>query len=108
MKKTIEKKEQVVITEEMYETLRHPVITEKAMKGAEQGQVTFYVPLVATKPDIKKAVEALFGVKVKAVNTLRTSGKSKIFRGMKGKRSDLKKAIVSLENGQHIDVTTGI
>lgn len=107
MKKTT-KKEKIAVTETMYETLRRPVITEKAMKVSEHGQVTFFVPMDATKPDIKKAVEGLFGVKVKAVNTLCTSGKAKIFRGTKGKRNDLKKAIVTLADGQNIDVTTGI
>ena len=108
MKKTTVKKEQVALTEQMYETLRRPVITEKAMKVSEQGQVTFLVPMNATKPEIKKAVEGLFGVKVKAVNTLCVGGKTKMFRGTKGQRSDMKKAIVSLEDGQNIDVTTGI
>lgn len=108
MKKTTDKKEEIALTERIYEMLRRPVITEKAMKVSEQSQVTFYVPMTATKPQIKKAVEGLFGVKVKAVNTLRTSGKVKMFRGAKGQRSDLKKAVVSLENGQNIDVTTGI
>ncbi len=108
MKKTTVKKEQIVRTEQMYETLRRPVITEKAMKVSEQGQVVFLVPITATKPEIKKAVEGLFGVKVKAVNTLRISGKTKMFRGIKGQRSDVKKAIVSLQDGQNIDVTTGI
>lgn len=108
MKKTTVKKEQVALTEQMYETLRRPVITEKAMKVSEQGQVTFFVPMDATKPEIKKAVEGLFGVKVKAVNTLCVGGKAKMFRGAKGQRSDMKKAIVSLQDGQNIDVTTGI
>lgn len=108
MKKTTVKKADAQMTERLYEVLRRPVITEKAMKVSEQGQVTFTVPMDATKPEIKKAVEGLFGVKVKAVNTLCTSGKTKVFRGVKGKRSDMKKAIVTLENGQNIDVTTGI
>lgn len=108
MKKTTVKKAETAMTERLYEVLRRPFITEKAMKVSEQGQVTFCVPLDATKPEIKKAVEGLFGVKVKAVNTLRTAGKKKMFRGKVGERSDLKKAIVTLENGQTIDVTTGI
>ena len=92
----------------MYRILRAPVITEKATRGSEHNQVTFKVALDATKPEIKAAVEGLFGVKVKAVNTLRTEGKKKLFRGMKGQRSDTKKAIVTLEPGQTIDVTTGV
>ena len=92
----------------MYRILRAPVITEKATRGSEHNQVTFKVALDATKPEIKAAVEGLFGVKVRAVNTLRTEGKKKLFRGMKGQRSDIKKAIVTLEAGQTIDVTTGV
>ncbi len=92
----------------MYRIVRAPVITEKATRGSEHNQVTFKVSLDATKPEIKAAVEGLFGVKVKAVNTLRTEGKKKLFRGMKGQRSDIKKAIVTLEAGQTIDVSTGV
>jgi large subunit ribosomal protein L23 len=93
---------------EMYRIVRAPVITEKATRGSEFGQVTFRVALEATKPEIKAAVEGLFGVKVKAVNTLRTEGKRKFARGTRGQRSDYKKAIVTLEPGQTIDVTTGV
>ena len=91
-----------------YDIIRSPVITEKATLGSQHNQVTFRVPLDATKPEIKAAVEAVFSVKVKAVNTLRTEGKTKRFRGYVGKRSDYKKAIVSLAEGQSIDVTTGV
>ena len=94
--------------DEMYRIVRAPVITEKATRGSEFNQVTFKVALEATKPEIKAAIEALFGVKVKAVNTLRTQGKKKLFRGMKGQRSDTKKAIITLEAGQTLDVTTGV
>lgn len=97
-----------IAKDEMYRILRAPVITEKATRGSEFSQVTFKVALDATKPQIAAAVEGLFGVKVKAVNTLRTEGKKKLFRGMKGQRSDTKKAIVTLEPGQTIDVTTGV
>lgn len=97
-----------ITKDEMYRILRAPVITEKATRGSEHSQVTFKVALHATKPQIAAAVEGLFGVKVKAVNTLRTEGKKKLFRGMKGQRSDTKKAIVTLEPGQTIDVTTGV
>lgn len=96
------------LTERSFEVVRRPLITEKAMKCAEQGQVAFIVASDATKTEIKKAVEGLFGVKVKAVNTVNVAGKTKVFRGRKGVRSDYKKAIVSLADGQKIDVTTGI
>jgi len=85
-----------------------PVITEKATMGSEHNQVTFHVPLSANKPSIRAAVEELFKVKVKAVNTIRQQGKVKRFRGMMGKRPDYKKAIVTLEDGHSIDVTTGV
>ena len=91
-----------------YDIIRSPVITEKATLGSQHNQVTFRVPLDATKGEIKAAVESVFGVKVKAVNTLRQEGKTKRFRGFRGKRGDFKKAIVSLAEGQSIDVTTGV
>lgn len=106
MKKEAVKK--TVATEQMYDTLIHPIITEKALKGSEAGQVTFEVPLTATKTEIKAAVEALFKVKVKAVNTVRQVGKQKRFRGKMGVRSDYKRAIITLADGQTIDITTGI
>ncbi|MBR6412324.1 MAG: 50S ribosomal protein L23 [Alphaproteobacteria bacterium] len=90
------------------EIIRKPLITEKAMKGSEHNQVVFQVSLSATKPEIKKAVESVFGVKVKSVNTLRQMGKQKLFRGRKGVRSETKKAIVTLAEGQSIDVTAGV
>lgn len=91
-----------------YDVILSPVITEKSTRGSEFNQVTFKVPLDATKPEIKAAVESLFRVKVTAVNTIRVEGKEKRFRGRLGRRSDFKKAIVSLADGQTIDVTTGI
>ena len=94
--------------ERMYDVIRSPVITEKATLGSEHAQVTFRVAMDATKPEIKAAVEGLFEVKVKAVNTLRQQGKQKRFRGRLGRRAAYKKAIVSLDEGQSIDVTTGI
>jgi large subunit ribosomal protein L23 len=96
------------IAEKHYDTLISPVITEKSTVASEHGQVVFRVPLEATKPQIKDAVEALFKVKVKAVNTLRTKGKTKQFRGRPFMRSDVKKAVVTLEEGHSIDVTTGL
>ena len=92
----------------MYGVLLSPVITEKSTLGSENNQVTFRVPLTASKPEIKAAVESLFEVKVKAVNTIRQNGKVKRVRGRVGKRSDYKKAVVSLAEGHSIDVTTGL
>ena len=92
----------------MYEIIRSPVITEKSTLGSENNQVTFKVPLSSTKPEIRAAIEELFEVKVKSVNTLRQKGKNKVFRGRRGRRSDFKKAIVCLEHGHSIDVTTGV
>lgn len=94
--------------ERMYDLIRSPVITEKATLGSEHSQVTFRVAMDATKPEIKAAIEGIFEVKVKAVNTLRQQGKQKRFRGRLGRRAAYKKAIVSLEDGQSIDVTTGV
>jgi large subunit ribosomal protein L23 len=91
-----------------YDVITAPVITEKATLGSEFGQVTFRVPLTATKPEIKAAVEALFKVEVTAVNTLIAKGKTKRVKGIAGRRSDVKKAIVTLAKGQSIDVTTGV
>jgi large subunit ribosomal protein L23 len=85
-----------------------PSITEKSTMVSEHNQVVFNVALTATKPQIKAAVEALFGVKVTAVNTLRRLGKTKRFRGFVGKQKDVKKAIVTLAEGQTIDVSTGL
>ena len=94
--------------EAMYELIRSPVITEKSTAASEHNQVTFRVPLTATKREVKAAVEGLFSVKVTAVNTLRVEGKQKRFRGRIGERSDYKKAIVTLAEGAKIDVTTGV
>ena len=95
-------------TEKNYDIIRSPVITEKSTLLSEHNQVMFNVAKTATKPQIKKAVEALFEVKVAAVNTLNRKGKTKRFRGISGRQSDVKKAIVTLEEGQSIDVTTGL
>src|SRR5919106_5913697 len=94
--------------EQMYDLILGPVITEKSTQASEHNQVTFRVRQSATKPQVKEAVEGLFGVKVKAVNTLNQKGKVKRFRGRLGQRSDVKKAIVTLEEGHSIDITTGI
>ena len=93
---------------EHYDVIVKPVITEKATLASENGAVVFRVSKDATKPQIKEAVEAVFGVKVKAVNTTVTKGKTKRFRGRPGTRSDEKRAIVTLAKGSQIDVSTGI
>ena len=91
-----------------YDVVRKPIITEKATMASENGAVVFGVAIDANKPAIKEAVESLFGVKVKAVNTTITKGKVKRFRGQLGKRKDVKKAYVTLEEGNTIDVSTGL
>ncbi|MEN3952914.1 50S ribosomal protein L23 [Iodidimonas sp. SYSU 1G8] len=91
-----------------FDLLLRPVVTEKSTLGVENNQVTFRVTLDATKPEIKEAVESVFGVKVNAVNTLRQQGKVKRFRGVVGKRPEYKKAIVTLAEGETIDITTGV
>ncbi len=93
---------------EHYDLVRKPIITEKATMVSENGAVVFEVAIDANKPQIKQAVEELFGVKVKAVNTTITKGKVKRFRGQPGKRKDIKKAYVTLEEGNTIDVSTGL
>lgn len=93
---------------DMYDVIRKPIITEKATMASENGAVVFEVSIDSNKPQIKEAVETLFGVKVKAVNTSITKGKAKRFRGMLGKRKDVKKAYVTLEEGNSIDVSTGL
>lgn len=97
-----------VSKERIYEVLRSPVITEKATMMSENNQVAFNVAMDASKPEIRAAVEELFKVKVTAVNTLVNKGKTKRFRGHLGKRIDTKKAMVTLAEGQSIDVTTGV
>ena len=87
-----------------YDTILRPVITEKATNANENGQITFAVAINATKPQIKAAVELLFNVKVTAVNTIVQKGKTKTFRGRRGRRSDMKKAMVTLAEGQNIDL----
>ena len=91
-----------------YDVIVSPVITEKATTLSEHNKVVFRVRKDATKPQIKEAVERLFDVKVVSVNTLLTKGKVKMFRGKRGQRSDVKKAVVTLAEGQSIDVTTGL
>jgi large subunit ribosomal protein L4 len=93
---------------EHYDVIRKPIITEKSTMASENGAVVFEVAIDANKPQIKDAVETLFGVKVKAVNTTITKGKHKRFRGRLGTRKDVKKAYVTLEEGNTIDVSTGL
>jgi large subunit ribosomal protein L23 len=102
------KKQKALPKEKLYGVLLAPHITEKATLGSQHNQVSFKVALDATKPQIRAAVEQLFNVKVKAVNTALVKGKTKMFKGVRGRRSDWKKAIVSLADGSTIDVTTGI
>jgi large subunit ribosomal protein L23 len=105
MSKKIENKE---ARERLYQVIRSPLITEKSTQGSEHNKVSFKVCKTSTKKEIREAVEALFGVNVKAVNTINVLGKIKVFKGRKGKRSDYKKAIVSLVAGQNIDVMSGV
>ncbi len=93
---------------EIYDIVLAPVITEKSTLAAENNQVIFKVRRNATKPEIKEAVERLFKVKVKAVNTINRQGKVKRFRGIKGQQNAIKKAVVTLEEGYSVDVTTGL
>jgi large subunit ribosomal protein L23 len=102
------KKASTMSREAMFNVVRSPVITEKATLLTERNQVVFRVAIDATKPEIKSAVEGLFGVKVLGVNTLVQKGKTKRFRGRPGVRSDLKKAYVQLAEGQSIDMSTGL
>ena len=103
------KKTTVTLSKErMYDLVRSPVVTEKSTMASQFNQVVFRVPLDASKPEIKAAVEGIFSVKVLAVNTIRAKGKLKRFRGQLGRRSDTKKAMVTLAEGQSIDVTTGV
>ena len=91
-----------------HDIIRSPVITEKSTAASEHNKVVFTVARTATKSDVKAAVEALFKVKVTAVNTLIRKGKNRRFRGVKGRTGDVKRAIVTLAEGQSIDVTTGL
>src|SRR5690606_2518168 len=102
------KKQDKKVTETLYQMIKTPVITEKSTLGSQHNQLTFRVPLTADKAIIKDAVQAVFGVKVVAVNTIRQNGKSKVFKGRVAKRSDVKKAIVTLAEGQTIDIATGV
>jgi large subunit ribosomal protein L23 len=106
--KTKKKKKPTLSREAMYSIIRNPIVTEKSTAVSEHNQVMFRVAIDATKPQIREAVEGLFGVKVLGVNTLVQKGKTKKFKGRPGKRSDVKKAFVKLAEGQSIDFTTGL
>jgi len=102
------KKEKAALQEWMFDIIRQPLVTEKSTQGSQHGQMTFLVPLCATKPQIRSAVETVFDVKVTGVNTLISKGKKKVFKGARGMRSDEKKAIVTLAEGETIDLGTGV
>lgn len=102
------KNEKVMVKPSQYDVLQAPVITEKSTMASEQGKVVFLVKMDATKQEIKSAVEAIFNVSVTKVNTLVVKGKTKVFRGRKGRRSDYKKAVVTLKDGQSVDMASGV
>jgi len=107
-KKTADKKDAPALKEVFYDIIYRPVITEKATAASEHHKVIFRVRPDATKSQVKQAVEGLFKVDVTAVNTINVQGKNKAFRGRTGKRSDFKKAIVTLKEGQSIDLSSGV
>ena len=96
------------VTEKMYNVLVRPLVTEKSTKVAEANQVVFEVAKESTKAEIKTAIETLYKVKVESVNTLNRKGKVKSFRGIKGRRQDMKTAYVRLEEGQNVDLSTAL
>jgi len=101
-------KKPTTVNPKSYDTILSPVVTEKATMGSQHNQVTFKVSMDATKPNIKKAIEEIFNVKVLSVNTTIVKGKTKRFKGHLGKRSDYKKAIVRLAEGSQVDLGTGV
>ena len=92
----------------LYNIIMSPVITEKATKISENNQYVFKVSISSDKKTIKQAIEKLFKVKVKSINTSKVKGKTKVFKGTKGKRADYKKAIVSLKEGENLDYSGGV
>jgi large subunit ribosomal protein L23 len=108
MSKATAKKKDVKISETLYQMIKSPLITEKATMGSQYNQVTFRVPLDAGKDIIREAVQSVFKVKVVKINTSQQKGKMKVFKGRAALRSNTKKAIVTLAEGQTIDVTTGV
>ena len=107
-KKEKEKNQKDKLPIKFYDLIEKPIITEKGTLLSNNSQVVFVVSMNANKTNVKEAVENLFGVNVKKINIIVTKGKTKRFKGKKGKRKDIKKAIISLEKGQKIDITTGI
>ena len=97
-----------VVNPDLYDVLVRPIVTEKSTIAAEQNKVVFEISPTATKTTVKQAVEGLFNVKVTKVNTINIDGKTKRFRGTKGKRNDLRKAMVTLAEGQSIDIAAGL
>lgn len=102
------KSEKLAATPEMYDVILRPIVTEKSTMASEHGKIAFLVRPEATKRQIKQAVEALFSVEVTKVNTLKKLGKNKRFKGIKGKRPDFKKTLVTLKEGQTVDVMAGV
>ena len=98
----------LIVKNRDYDVILSPVITEKATRILENNQVVFKVSTKATKPQIKNAIEALYNVEVISVNTINIKGKSKIFKGIKGKRTDIRKAVIRLKEGQSIDLSSGV
>ena len=98
----------LIVKNRDYDVILSPVITEKATRILENNQVVFKVSTRATKPQIKNAIEALYNVEVISVNTINIKGKSKIFKGIKGKRTDIRKAVIRLKEGQSIDLSSGV
>ena len=92
----------------LYDIIKFPVVTEKSTKISENNQFIFKVAIDSPKGDIKKAIEKVFKVKVKAINTIKVKGKKKVFKGTKGKRSDFKKAIITLVKGETLDYSGGV
>ena len=92
----------------LYDIIKFPVVTEKSTKISENNQFIFKVAIDSSKGDIKKAIEKVFKVKVKAINTIKVKGKKKVFKGSKGKRSDFKKAIITLVKGETLDYSGGV
>lgn len=97
-----------LMADHLYDVIVSPIITEKATAATEQNKVTFRIAKDANKALVKQAVEALFGVKVEKVNTINIGGKTKLFRGRPGKRADVRKAVVTLAEGQSIDIAAGL
>lgn len=106
-KKATESNGSVLSNARLYDVIERPVVTEKSTVAGEQNKLTFKISPTATKKDVKAAVESIFNVKVKKVNTINVEGKAKRFRGQPGQRQDYRKAVVTLEAGSQVDVAAG-